>query len=409
MLHADTPEFWYQLLAALGLVAFSGMMSGLTLGLMSLEVLDVELTKRSDNERERQMAATVQELVKDQHRLLVTLLFCNAIAMEALPLVLDTLVSPVMAVIISVTAVLLFGEIVPQAVCKTYGMAVGAACAPLVRFLLVVCFPVAWPISKLLDRVLGGEGGTFYRRPQISAILDIHKEVGHLTTSETSVMQGALELVNKQVSVCMTPWESVKYLEHDRKLDKETIEWILECGHSRIPVCTEDGATFAGVLLTKQLIKHVGFQPEAFEPPVVSSLPLHNIIHVPESMQLYTLLDLFSAGHSHMAVVYPADANLTDAFTRSKDASMIGIVTLENVLEELIKQEIVDETDQWVHASTQSESADERRKKLRGKAVATILKMNVRPGRSRSFHNMPKDLRAQLLEESNRAGMASTP
>jgi len=69
-------------------------------------------------------------VVANQHFLLVTLLLCNACAMEALPLFLDRLADPATAIIISVTAVLLFGEILPQAVCTrcARGLA-GRACA----------------------------------------------------------------------------------------------------------------------------------------------------------------------------------------------------------------------------------------------------------------------------------------
>jgi metal transporter CNNM len=48
----------------------------------------------------------------------VTLLLCNACAMEALLLFLDTLTDPVTAILVSVTAVLVFGEVLPQAVCS---------------------------------------------------------------------------------------------------------------------------------------------------------------------------------------------------------------------------------------------------------------------------------------------------
>jgi metal transporter CNNM len=49
--------------------------------------------------------------------LLVTLLLSNAFAMEALPIYLDAIVPSFWAIIISVTAVLFFGEVIPQAVC----------------------------------------------------------------------------------------------------------------------------------------------------------------------------------------------------------------------------------------------------------------------------------------------------
>lgn len=57
-------------------------------------------------------------VIANQHLLLVTLLLCNAGAMEALPVLLDRLVHPLAAIIISVTAVLAFGEIIPQALCS---------------------------------------------------------------------------------------------------------------------------------------------------------------------------------------------------------------------------------------------------------------------------------------------------
>eukprot|EP01018_Ginkgo_biloba_P001324 Gb_37940 [translate_table: standard] len=70
--------------------------------------------------------------------------------MEALPIFLDSLVAAWGAVLISVTLILMFGEILPQAICSRYGLAVGAALAPVVRVLLLVFFPVAYPISKVL-------------------------------------------------------------------------------------------------------------------------------------------------------------------------------------------------------------------------------------------------------------------
>ena len=49
--------------------------------------------------------------------MLVTLLLCNAAVVEALPLTLNEVVSAVVAIILSVTAILMFGEIIPQALC----------------------------------------------------------------------------------------------------------------------------------------------------------------------------------------------------------------------------------------------------------------------------------------------------
>ena len=85
-------------------------MSGLTLGLLSLDTVELEVLKRSGSTQEQAAAKRIIPVVKNAHFLLVTLLLCNAAAMEALPIVLDKLVHELVAIIISVTAVLFFGE-----------------------------------------------------------------------------------------------------------------------------------------------------------------------------------------------------------------------------------------------------------------------------------------------------------
>jgi Mg2+/Co2+ transporter CorB len=110
---------------SVGLVISAGLMSGLTLGLMSMDLVELEVLKRSGTQKEQKYAAVIAPIVSNQHFLLVTLLLCNACAMEALPLFLDRLADPVTAILISVTAVLVFGEVLPQAVCSRWVMCEG--------------------------------------------------------------------------------------------------------------------------------------------------------------------------------------------------------------------------------------------------------------------------------------------
>lgn len=132
------------------LLAFAGLMSGLSLGLLSLDVLDLKVLQVSGTAAQRRAAARLGPLVSRPHWLLCTLLLCNAAAMETLPLFLDRLLDPIGAVLLSVSAILLFGEILPQAVCSRYGIAVGSAMAPVVRALMWISAPVTWPLGLLL-------------------------------------------------------------------------------------------------------------------------------------------------------------------------------------------------------------------------------------------------------------------
>ncbi|MCO5606113.1 hypothetical protein L7F22_060300 [Adiantum nelumboides] len=172
--HCCGPTFWLYILIIVALVLFAGLMSGLTLGLMSLGLVDLEVLTKSGTPRDRKYAAKILPVVRNQHLLLCTLLLGNALAMEALPIFLDALVAAWGAILISVTLILLFGEILPQSVCSRYGLAVGAAMTPVVRLLVFVFFPVTYPISKLLDFLLGKGHVALFRRAELKTLVDMH-------------------------------------------------------------------------------------------------------------------------------------------------------------------------------------------------------------------------------------------
>jgi metal transporter CNNM len=74
--------FWVYLLVCVALVVFAGLMSGLTLGLMSLSIVELEVMIKAGEPHDRKNAEKILPLVKNQHLLLCTLLIGNALAME---------------------------------------------------------------------------------------------------------------------------------------------------------------------------------------------------------------------------------------------------------------------------------------------------------------------------------------
>lgn len=394
------------------LVLFAGLMSGLTLGLMSLSLVDLEILKRSGSSSEQKQAAAILPVVQKQHQLLVTLLLCNAAAMEALPIYLDKMFNQYVAIILSVTLVLAFGEVIPQSICTRYGLAVGANFVWLVRILMIVCYPIAYPIGKVLDCLLGHNEALF-RRAQLKALVSIHGQEagkgGELTHDETTIISGALDLTEKTAQEAMTPIESTFSLDVDSKLDWEAMGKILARGHSRVPVYSGNPKNIIGLLLVKTLLT---VRPETETP--VSAVSIRKIPRVPADMPLYDILNEFQKGHSHMAAVVKArpksinnlpviedeksnkskvtnveyslatpllskqkdnSESIVDIEKISKESStykqispqdnalpnsmlytvedidegeVIGIITLEDVFEELLQEEIVDETDEYV-------------------------------------------------------------
>ncbi|XP_009342173.2 DUF21 domain-containing protein At4g14240 isoform X1 [Pyrus x bretschneideri] len=408
---------WWFIYAGLScfFVIFAGIMSGLTLGLMSLGLVELEILQRSGSPTEKKQAAVILPVVQKQHQLLVTLLLCNAAAMEALPIYLDKLFNQYVAIILSVTFVLFFGEVIPQAICTRYGLAVGSNFVWLVRILMVVCYPIAYPIGKILDCVLGHNEALF-RRAQLKALVNIHSQEegkgGELTHDETTIISGALDLTEKTAEEAMTPIESTFSLDVNSKLDWEAMGKVLARGHSRVPVYSGNPKNIIGLLLVKSLLT---VRPETETP--VSAVSIRRIPRVPADMPLYDILNEFQKGSSHMAaVVKPktkskaplptidgekdegngdtgTDFQLTtpllskqdgkpdsvvvdiprlprphshrhkETFSSHSDGAtnglpqvsedieegeVIGIITLEDVFEELLQEEIVDETDEYV-------------------------------------------------------------
>ncbi|GAV58862.1 DUF21 domain-containing protein [Cephalotus follicularis] len=296
-------QFFLYILVIIGLVCFAGLMAGLTLGLMSLGLVDLEVLIKSGRPEDRTHAAKIFPVVKNQHLLLCTLLIGNSLAMEALPIFLDKLVPPYAAILISVTLILMFGEILPQAVCTRYGLTVGATLAPFVRVLLFLFFPIAYPISKILDWMLGKGHAALLRRAELKTFVNFHGNEagkgGDLTHDETTIIAGALELTAKTAKDAMTPISKAFSLDLDATLNLETLNAIMAMGHSRVPVYYRDPANIIGLILVKNL-----FSVDHRDAVSLRTMLIRKIPRVSEDMPLYDILNEFQKGHSHIAVVY---------------------------------------------------------------------------------------------------------
>ena len=106
-----------------------------------------------------------------------------------------------------------FAEIIPQSVCSRYGLLIDAAMAKPVRIMMWIAFPIAWPIAKLLEYILGAHHGIVYRRSELRELIKMHAADGHgggdLDNDTVMMAQGALDLAQKKVSEAMTPIDQV--------------------------------------------------------------------------------------------------------------------------------------------------------------------------------------------------------
>lgn len=131
---------------------------------MSFDSTYIEILTRCGDDEQRRLAKKISWFVNRHHLTLVTLLLGNAACNEALPIGLNKIVDEVAAILISVTAVLIVGEIVPTAILTGPNqLKYAARLTTVVWILLLLVYPIAKPVAMLLDHWLGDDHGTRYR------------------------------------------------------------------------------------------------------------------------------------------------------------------------------------------------------------------------------------------------------
>lgn len=332
-------QFYVNLLTSMFLVLAGGVFAGLTLGLMGQDEVYLKVIASSGEPHERKHAHKVLQLIgRGKHWVLVTLLLSNVITNETLPIVLDRCLGggwP--AVVASTASIVVFGEIIPQSISVRYGLQVGSMFAPFVLVLMYVMYPVAYPCALLLDHILGEDHGTVYKKLGLKTLVTLHKTMGveRLNQDEVTIISAVLDLKEKSVAQIMTPIDRVYTMLSDHVLDEKTVEEIFHAGFSRIPIhLPNEPMNFIGMLLVRVLIS---YDPEDALP--VALFPLATLPETGADTSCLNILNYFQEGKSHMIVVSENPGEPTGA---------MGVLTLEDVIEELIGEEIVDESDVYI-------------------------------------------------------------
>lgn len=205
------------------LLTLSGLFSGLNLGLMSLDKTDLKIIMNTGSKSEKQYAQSIAPVRNHGNFLLCCLLFSNVLVNATLTILVDDLTSGLIAICGSTLAIVIFGEIIPQAICSRYGLAVGARTIYITKFFMCVTAPLAFPLSKILDKVLGEEIGNIYTRERLKELLKVTKDHHGLENEEVGIISGALDLKLKTVKNVMVRLDQIFMLPADTILDFETM------------------------------------------------------------------------------------------------------------------------------------------------------------------------------------------
>ncbi|MBQ8880496.1 MAG: HlyC/CorC family transporter [Clostridia bacterium] len=227
--------------------------------------------------------------------------------------------------------VLMFGEISPKTMAKNSPDAFVLFSAPIIK-VLVVCFtPLNFVISKwqaLLAKLTKNDDDKGMTEEELISIIEEAEEDGGIDEEESSLIKSAIEFGDLEVGDIFTPRIDITSLPVTA--DKDTVEKVFtESGYSRIPVYENDLDNVLGILYYKD------FFALAHENSVNITEILKPVIFVAKTQKVNDLMKDLQEKQLHMAVV-------TDEY-----GSTAGIVTLEDILEEIVG-DIWDEHDEIV-------------------------------------------------------------
>lgn len=308
------------------LVLISAMCSGLNIAFMSLDPADLRRKAKLGNK----LAKHILPLRRKTHLTLASILLTNVAVVSASSLVLEHHLGGIIAGAISTLLIVIFGEIMPQALFAKNPLLWSSRLAPVMRLMIVITYVVSKPLQLLLDKLFPHESRSLQSRHELGLLINEHRVSSNseLDDDEVEIMRGALMLSEKRVRDIMTDIRHTYWLTPDSQLDDKRVDEIKQQGYSRIPVFNRSLTKCYGVLLMKDLID-IDFDEEHLR---IDDLPLHPVQLVGSMTALDTMFRKFINSGTHLIPV-------------EKDDEIIGVVTIEDLIEEIVGHEIIDETD----------------------------------------------------------------
>lgn len=228
-------------------------------------------------------------------------------------------------------SILLFSEVIPKTVGVVYSKQLAPLIARPLRWLVWLFTPMVW-LCRFATRLVAREKIIqTVSAEEIVVMAELGRLSGQIQPDEEKVIQNILSLKNKTAKDIMTPRTVIFSLSEHLTLEEARGKagmWP----HSRIPVYDETPEDIVGVVQRREVLSALASDKHQLR----LSNVMKSVHFCPESITLDRLLVEFLERRQHLFVVI-------DEF-----GGLAGVVTLEDVLEEILGREIVDESDQVV-------------------------------------------------------------
>ena len=330
-------DSWSQIIILVILIMFSAYFSATETAFSSLNKIRIKMLADDGNKR----AALVLDMTENFDRLLTTVLIGNnivniastSIATVFFISLLGNASGPTVSTVVMTVLVLIFGEITPKSIAKEKPESFAMFSAPFIKVLFMVFIPFVWFFSawkKMLKKLFKLENNDAITGDELLNIVEEAEDSGGIDEEESDLIRSAISFSDLTAEDILTP--RVDIIAIDKYDSEDKIAQVFDDSKfSRLPVYEEGIDNIIGFIHIRDFSRVKFSDDKDYNIDDI----LKNTVFVAKSMAVNDLLKLMQSKKTHMAIV-------TDEY-----GGTIGLVTLEDILEELVG-EIWDESDEIV-------------------------------------------------------------
>ncbi|MCU7931668.1 MAG: hemolysin family protein [Candidatus Thiodiazotropha sp. (ex Codakia rugifera)] len=315
------------------LLVLSGVFSGTETALVTLSMARAESLYKEG----RRGAHALYLLKKDPSRMLITILIGNNvvnIAASAMATVIATDFfgdsGPGIAVGVLTILILVFGEITPKSLATRFSERISLFIAPVIYGFMRLIYPLVWlflQFTNWVQSTTNAMNDPMVTESEVITLIEHGEEEGVIDTGEREMIERIFNFNDLKAEDVMTPRRQVFRLDGRRTL-RDVLPDILNVGFSRIPLYKEDPDEIVSLVILRDLIDNIVSGELDMPISELGQEPLYT----PLNTTIDELIRTLKTKSIHLAVVV------------DEHGAMIGVVSLEDMLEELVG-EIYDESD----------------------------------------------------------------
>ncbi|CAK6956035.1 metal transporter CNNM3 isoform X2 [Scomber scombrus] len=338
---ADHIPPWGLAVLVVLLLLLCALLRTVNLSLLWLDPLELYVLHSCGSEEEKRAAKRLEPIRRRGNFLTCSLLFLGAVGYSVLGVLLyRALGSIVPAVFTSGVLIFFLCELAPHILCSGYGFQLAPALTWLAQVSMVITCPLSCPLGLILDLGLRRDISTCGIRERAMEMIRTSVNDPYSEFVKEEFSRGALR--SKTVEDILTRLKDCFMLPSTVVLDFSTMSEIMQSGYTRVPIYEEERSNIVEILYVKDLAL---VDPDDCTPmTTITKFYNHPLHFVFNDTKLDAMLEEFKKGNSHMAIVHKVNnEGEGDPFYE-----VLGLVTLEDVIEEIIKSEILDESDGYL-------------------------------------------------------------